>query len=54
MPGEGAIIFRELVGKLDVINVECDKCADMSAWGWLDRAARVMKGLDDPLARIRI
>jgi GST-like protein len=24
--------------------------ADMSAWGWLDRAARVMKGLDDPLA----
>jgi GSH-dependent disulfide-bond oxidoreductase len=25
--------------------------ADMSAWGWLDRAARVMKGADDPLAR---
>lgn len=24
--------------------------ADMSAWGWLDRAARVLKGLDDPLA----
>ena len=24
---------------------------DMSAWGWLDRAARVMKGADDPLAR---
>ncbi len=23
--------------------------ADMSAWGWLDRAARVMKGADDPL-----
>ena len=23
--------------------------ADMSAWGWLDRAARVMKGSDDPL-----
>jgi GST-like protein len=22
----------------------------MSAWGWLDRAARVMKGADDPLA----
>ena len=24
--------------------------ADMSAWGWLDRAARVRKGADDPLA----
>ena len=24
--------------------------ADMSAWGWLDRAARVRKGEDDPLA----
>jgi GSH-dependent disulfide-bond oxidoreductase len=24
--------------------------ADMSAWGWLDRASRVLKGLDDPLA----
>jgi GST-like protein len=24
--------------------------ADMSAWGWLDRAARVLKGADDPLA----
>ena len=24
--------------------------ADISAWGWLDRAARVMKGADDPLA----
>jgi hypothetical protein len=23
---EGAIIFRELVGKLDVLNIECDKC----------------------------
>src|SRR5579859_4485125 len=24
--------------------------ADMSAWGWLDRAARVLKGAQDPLA----
>jgi hypothetical protein len=24
MPREGAIIFRDLVGKLDVLNVECD------------------------------
>jgi hypothetical protein len=26
MPREGAIIFRDLVGKLDVLNIECDKC----------------------------
>jgi len=26
MPREGAIIFRDLVRKLDVLNVECDKC----------------------------
>jgi GST-like protein len=24
--------------------------ADISAWGWLDRAARVMKGAEDPFA----
>lgn len=24
--------------------------ADMSAWGWLDRASRVLKGTDDPLS----
>jgi GST-like protein len=24
--------------------------ADISAWGWIDRAARVLKGEDDPLA----
>ena len=26
MPRDGAIIFRDLVGKLDMLNVECDKC----------------------------
>jgi hypothetical protein len=26
MPCEGAIIFRDLVGELDVLNVECNKC----------------------------
>jgi hypothetical protein len=25
MPREGAIIFRDVVSKLDVLNVECDK-----------------------------
>jgi hypothetical protein len=26
MHGEGAIIFRDLVGELDLLNIECDKC----------------------------
>jgi hypothetical protein len=26
MPREGAIIFRDIVGKLDVLRIECDKC----------------------------
>jgi hypothetical protein len=26
MPRDGAIIFRDLVGKLDALNVECEKC----------------------------
>jgi hypothetical protein len=26
MPREGAIIFRDIVGKLDLLRVECDKC----------------------------
>jgi hypothetical protein len=26
MPRDGAIIFRDLVGNLGVLNVECDKC----------------------------
>ena len=27
MPRDGAIIFRDLVGKLDVLNIECEKCS---------------------------
>jgi hypothetical protein len=26
MPRDGAIIFRDIVGKLDVLRIECDKC----------------------------
>ena len=26
MPRDGAITFRDIVGKLDVITVQCDKC----------------------------
>jgi hypothetical protein len=27
MPRDGAITLRDIVGKLDKINIECDKCA---------------------------
>ncbi|MGE4280286.1 MAG: glutathione S-transferase family protein [Magnetospirillum sp.] len=34
----------------DVIVGDNFTIADISAWGWLDRAPRVMKGAEDPLA----
>ena len=27
MPRDGAIIFSDLIGKLDVLRVSCEKCA---------------------------
>jgi hypothetical protein len=36
MPREGAIIFRDLVGRLDVLNVECAKCVRLGRYR-LDR-----------------
>jgi len=31
MPRDGAITFRDIAGKLDVLRVECDKSADAGA-----------------------
>lgn len=45
--------YRVLDGHLEsrsFIVGETYTIADMSAWGWLDRASRVMKGADEPLA----
>jgi hypothetical protein len=36
MPRDGAIIFRNLVGKLDTIRVECEKCGRSGSYR-LDR-----------------
>jgi len=33
VPRDGAIIFRDLVGKLDVLNIECDKCGRRGRYG---------------------
>ena len=36
MPRDGVIIFRDIVGKLDVLRVECDKCGRRGSYP-LDR-----------------
>jgi GST-like protein len=43
------VLNDHLAGR-DFIVGDTYTIADMSAWGWLDRASRVMKGAEDPLA----
>jgi GST-like protein len=43
------VLDQHLAGR-DYILGHDYSIADMSAWGWLDRAARVLPGSDDPLA----
>lgn len=43
------VLNDHLEGRTFIVG-ESYTIADMSAWGWLDRASRVMKGSDDPLA----
>ncbi|MGB6417990.1 MAG: hypothetical protein WBF50_15530 [Pseudolabrys sp.] len=33
MPRDGAIIFSDLIGKLDVLRVNCEKCARDGCYG---------------------
>jgi GSH-dependent disulfide-bond oxidoreductase len=42
------VLDHHLAGR-DFIVGNTYTIADMSAWGWLDRASRVLKGQDDPL-----
>ena len=44
MPREGAIIFSDLIGKLDVLRVNCEKCGRDGRYG-LDRLI-VKRGRD--------
>ncbi|TPL58059.1 glutathione S-transferase C-terminal domain-containing protein [Mesorhizobium sp. B2-4-1] len=43
------VLDSELVGRAYIVGSDYT-IADMSAWGCIDRASRVMKGADDPLA----
>jgi hypothetical protein len=47
MPRDGAIIFRDLVGKLGVLNVQCDKCGQRGRYTLARLIARY--GLDAKL-----
>lgn len=43
------VLNNHLEGRIFIVG-ETYTIADMSAWGWLDRASRVLKGHEDPLA----
>lgn len=43
------VLDDHLEGRTYIVG-ETYTIADISAWGWLDRASRVLKGADDPLA----
>ncbi|MDX3904660.1 MAG: glutathione S-transferase C-terminal domain-containing protein [Pigmentiphaga sp.] len=43
------VLDNHLAGREFIVGNEYT-IADISAWGWLDRASRVMKGAEDPLA----
>ncbi len=43
------VLNDHLAGRRYIVG-ETYTIADISAWGWIDRASRVMKGAEDPLA----
>ena len=49
MPRNGAIIFADLIGKLDVLRIACDKCGRDSCYGLnrlIERRGRDAKLID--------
>ena len=57
MPRDGAIIFSDLIGKLDLIRVACDKCGRDGCYGLnrlIERRGRDAKLVDwlDELTRL--
>ena len=43
------VLNDHLIGRQFIVG-DSYTIADISAWGWIDRAARVLKGAEDPLA----
>jgi hypothetical protein len=52
MPREGAVIFRELVGKIEVFGIECDKCGRRRRYHLYRLIERY--GIDTPSQAIRL
>ena len=55
MPRDGAIIFADLIGKLDLLRVTCDKCGRDGCYGLprlIERRGRDAKLIDDWLDEI--
>ena len=49
MPRDGAIIFADLIGKLDLLRVACDKCGRHGCYGLhrlIERRGRGAKLID--------
>ena len=49
MPRDGAIIFNDLIGKLDVLRVACEKCGRDGSYrlsGLIDKRGRDGKVID--------
>jgi hypothetical protein len=49
MPRDGAIIFSDLIGKLDVLRVSCDKCGRDGSYpvnGLIEKRGRDAKLID--------
>jgi hypothetical protein len=44
MPREAAIIFSDLIGKLDVLRVECPKCGRSGRYRLADLISRYGRG----------
>ena len=57
MPRDGAIIFADLIGKLDALRVACDKCGRDGCYGLArlinrcGRDAKVIDWLDERIER---
>ena len=47
MPRDGAIIFADLIGKLDVLYVHCPKCSRAGRYRVQHRNAKLIDWLDE-------
>ena len=52
MPRDGAIIFSDLIGKLDMLRVSCEKCGRDGCYGLsrlIEKRGRELSAVDEDL-----